>query len=432
MANKDIFCAVPWHNSHLYWDGTYGACCSEKSKPCGDEKNLSDTTLEEWHNSEPMRNFRLRILGNERLPECKGCYSEENHGHESRRIRENFKVAIFTKQAFEKSFKQSPWYKKFEESATTGRVDKLPIDLHIDFGNECNLACKMCFPAASSRIAQQYTKWNILIDKKPNWTSSDLLYQKFLKNIKSIPNLHRIHIMGGEPLINKRFHDFVDWLVANQYNNLSLSFVSNGTHIDKKLIEKLKFFKSVDIEISLESIHDNNHYIRQGSETKKVLDNLNYLLEHRSSTFNIVLRSVPQLLNVNNYYEYILFAYKNNLSIQSIPLTNPEYLAIKVLPITLRHELIVKYQQVKEIILEKSSKIETISIGRDTSRLEYQLSQECNTIIELLKQPEPVEVDKLREELIVWLTRWDKLFKLNAIKFYPEYQYFLQAYGYCI
>jgi len=432
MPNKDIFCAVPWHNSHLYWDGTYGACCSEKIRPQGSEKNLSDTTLQEWYNSKSMRDFRLRILGNDKLPECNGCYTEEKHGHESRRIRENFKVAIFTKQAFDKSFQQSPWYEKFEKSSQTGTVDRLPIDLHLDFGNECNLACKMCFPAASSRIAQQYTKWNIVVDKKLNWTNSDLLYRKFLENIQSIPKLHRIHIMGGEPLINKRFHTFVDWLIDNNYQDLSLSFVSNGTSVSSELIEKLKFFKSVDIEISLESIYSNNHYIRQGSETKQVLDNLDFLSKHRTNSLNIVLRSVPQLLNVNNYYEYILFAYKHKLSIQSIPLIDPEYLAVKVLPIDIRRLLITKYLEVKDQILNQAPKIETISTGRDISRLEYQLGQECDTVIALLNQPEPENVDKLRQDLIFWLMRWDRVFKLNALEFYPEYETFLKEYGYRI
>jgi pyruvate-formate lyase-activating enzyme len=432
MANKDIFCAVPWHNSHLYWDGAYGACCSEKTKPQGQEKNLSDTTLDEWYNGKSMRDFRLRILGDEKLPECQGCYYEEIHGHESRRIKENYKVAIFTKQAFKKSFLQSPWYEKFEKSAESGTVDKLPIDLHLDFGNECNLACKMCSPAASSRIAQQYTKWNITIDKKTNWTNSDLLYQRFLENIKQIPELHRIHIMGGEPLTSKRFHMFVDWLIDNNYKDLSLSFVSNGTSVSTELVKKLNFFKSVDIEISLESIHSNNHYIRQGSKTKQVLDNLDFLSKHRSNSLNVVLRSVPQLLNVNNYYEYILFAFKNKLSIQSNPLMDPEYLAINVLPINIRHALISKYHEVKDQILNQAPEIETLSTGRDISRLESQLGKECDTIIALLRQPEPANVVKIRQDLIFWLMRWDRVFKLNALDFYPEYETFLKEYGYSI
>lgn len=431
MANKDIFCAVPWHNSHLYWNGTYGACCSESVKPIGPEVNLSHASLHEWHNSQAMRNMRLRILGSEQLPECESCYREEASGHESRRIKENFKVGIFTKQAFEKSFQQSAWYPLFEQSSDSGSTTKLPIDLHIDFGNECNLACKMCFPSASSRIAQQFQEWKIPVVTKSNWTNDDGLYARFLENIRSIPNLHRIHLMGGEPLISKRFHSFVDWLIANNYSNLSLSFVSNGTHINKELINKLNFFSSVDIEISLESIHLNNHYIRQGSDTHVVLKNLYTLLESRSNKLNIILRSVPQLLNVNNYHEYIQFAYTNRLSIQSIPLIRPNYMAINVLPTEIRNNFIKSYQQVRNQIQANAPQIQTLTTGRDTSRLEQQLINECDVIITMLKQPEPDNVQQLRYELVDWLKRWDRVFDLDAVDVYPEYKDFLENYGYC-
>jgi molybdenum cofactor biosynthesis enzyme MoaA len=430
MANKDIFCAVPWHNSHLYWDGTYGACCSEKTKPQGLQKNLADTNIQEWHNGEAMRNFRLRILGNEKLPECRGCYYEEMRGHESRRIKENFKVAIFTKQAFEKSFSQSNWYDEFSKSAASGESSNLPIDLHVDFGNECNLACKMCAPGTSSKIASFYTKWNIAFDKFDNWTSSETLYQKFLSNIKLIPKIKRIHVMGGEPLINKKFYDFVDWLIDNNYKDLSLSFVSNGTKINQTLIKKLKFFQSVDIEISLESITSNNHYIRQGSETDQVLNNIVELLNHRSPSFNIVLRSVPQLFSVNNYFNLIEFAHKNNLIIQSIPLTDPEYLAINILPKNIRLNLLQKYEETKNKILSTSTSFKTLTTGRDATRLDQQLVKECETIMSMLKEPEPENVDVLRKNLVFWMTKWDKVFNLNAFEFFPEYSDFLQDCGY--
>jgi organic radical activating enzyme len=433
MANKNIFCAVPWYNSHLYWDGSYGACCSEIIKPIGPVKNINETSIVTWYNSEAMRNFRSRILRDEKLPECAACYKEEKYGHESRRIRENYKVAIFTQQAFEKSYRQSPWYNEFELSKNNdGTTSKLPIDLHIDFGNECNLACKMCSPYASSKIAQQYTKWNIDFDKKRNWTDSNDLFEKFLNNITITPNLNRIHVMGGEPVINKRFHEFVDWLIGKNFKNISLSFVSNGTFFNDTLIDKLKFFKSVDIEISLESIHRNNDYIRQGSDTGQILNNIEKLLTHQSSNFSIVLRSVPQLLSVNNYDDYILFALDKKISIQSIPLTSPDYLSITVLPRELRTNLIPKYQKLKEKINSNFDNIKTITTGRDVSRLEHQLLHECNTIINILEQPEPQNVGELRTQLIDWLIKWDQVFHLNALEIFPEYNKFLIDNGYVL
>jgi len=69
MANQKIFCNVPWHQTHLYWDGSYGACCNESQKLPNQDANISDTSVIQWHNSDSMQQFRERILGDEPLPE---------------------------------------------------------------------------------------------------------------------------------------------------------------------------------------------------------------------------------------------------------------------------------------------------------------------------------------------------------------------------
>lgn len=428
MPNQNIFCAVPWHNTHLYWDGTYGVCCSESQKPIGAHYNIKNTDVVKWYDSDTIKHFRQRLLGDERLPECSNCYKEEIHGHESRRIRENYKVAIFTEQAFDKSYDQSPWKKNFNT-----HTNKLPIDWHIDFGNECNLACKMCYPRASSKIAAQYDKWNISYQKNKNWINDDTSWQQFLDNVKLVPNLHRIHVMGGEPFVNKKFTLFVKWLLDNNLTNISLSFVTNGTILNNELIADLKKFAKVDIEISVESISDNNHYIRQGSQTEQIWKNIQYLHSLQDDSFTIVLRSVPQLLNINNYHLYIDKAFEMGVSIQSIPLINPEYLAISVLPYDIRQSFRNNYVKTKEKILEKSQhNFKTISVGRDTSRLSLQLTRECDTAIAFLDSAEPDNKELLRQELVEWLVKWDRVYQLNALDFYPEYRNFLLSYGYSI
>jgi len=431
MANQKIFCAVPWHNTHLYWDGTYGACCFEKNLIT--HNNIKNQSLQSWFNSQDMKQFRQRILGNEPVSECEYCYAEEKLGHESKRIKENYKVGIFTEQAFDASFKQSPWFSVFEHAITNGDTNQLPRDWHIDLGNECNLACKMCFPRASSKIYKQYKKWNIANELKPNWTTDTNSWQQFLKNIELVPKLHRLHIMGGEPTINKKFYELLDWLIDNNKTSMSLSFVTNGTNLNANLIKKLKKFDSCDIEVSIESFNpESNDYIRQGSNTKKIIQNLKKLIKQQSLNFNLVLRSTPQLLSINSYHQYIRFAFDNQISIQSIPLFNPEYFAIGILPWEIKKVLIENIKEVQSFII-KNNKINfsTISTGRDISRLDNQLIRECETIINLLTKP--VEnVEEKRHQLIEWLIKWDEVYKYDARIIYPEYKTFLESYGYRI
>lgn len=167
MPNQNIFCNVPWYDLHIYWDGSFGICCSEDHKPYTESEqqyNIAHMTISDWFNSEPVRKFRLDIQGDQKLSLCRGCYLEEEHGGHSRRLKENQKSVIFT-QAFDDSYLQSPGRKHFEFSSD-GTTDTMPIDLHVNLGNFCNLACKMCSHDASSTIASQEVKWGIVESKK--------------------------------------------------------------------------------------------------------------------------------------------------------------------------------------------------------------------------------------------------------------------------
>jgi sulfatase maturation enzyme AslB (radical SAM superfamily) len=435
MADSKIFCNVPWTNTHIYWDGSFGVCCSETGKPYTDNQrdyyNLSNMTVSDWYKSKPINDIRTAITGKEKLSICRICYHEESLRHESRRIKENFKSVIFTDHAFDKSYKQSPWFNKFE-SDQYNTTPQPPLDWHVDLGNECNLSCKMCSPAASSQIFNRYVNWGLTVDRRKNWTNDETSWNNFLISIDN-SSINRLHFMGGEPMINKRLFQIIDYLLDKNRTNISISFVTNGTILNQDFVNKLKLFKSCDIEISLESVDKNNNYIRQGPEstTNLVKPNIEKLISQQTNTFKIVMRSVPQLLNVNNYHQYILWAWQKQVSIQSIPLITPNYLSILVLPAIIRKEFVENYKKVKDIIQKESNRtFSTIATGRDTSRLDIQLIKECDSIISILLEPEPVNIKLLQTELAIWLIRWDKEFNLNAYDYYPEYTEFLQSIGY--
>lgn len=433
MVNQKIFCNVPWTNVHLYWDGSFGMCCAEKNKiydsTLDSTYNIKKMTINEWFNHEPIKKSRIDILGDSKLSSCADCYNEEDNGFESRRIKENYKSAIFTLEKFDKSFTQSKWNSRFLESLDK-KDQAAPIDWHIDLGNECNLSCKMCQPSASSLMASKYRKWNLEIPTFSNWVNDDTAWANFLLSVDNTPNLYRIHFMGGEPMLNKRFYQIIDYLIEKNRTDISISFVTNGTIYDDKLYNKLKKFKSCDIEISIESIGKTNLYIRQPG-IDSTLINIKKLMAQQTDKFHIVLRSVPQLLNVNDYHEYILFAWENKLSIQSIPLSRPAYLAIRVLPWIIRQNFKYNYIKVKEqISTESQNEIKTLVTGRDTSRLHIQLIKECDGVLAMLDEEIPKNIAELEKELSMWLSRWDKEFKLNAYEFYPEYTDFFQRINY--
>jgi len=402
-------------------------CCSERHAPHQEptKYNLKNMTVAQWYATDVMNQAREQIKGSQPLSQCTACYREEAVGYESRRIKENFKSVIFTEQAFERSYQQSPMYAAFENPIGA----RQPVDWHVDLGNECNLTCRMCRPSASSKISSLYTKWQLIdVSANRNWTLEPLSWQNFTDSVLATPNLNRIHFMGGEPLLNKRFPELLDFLLDNDKANVSISFVTNGTLFDQTIVDRLKRFRSCDIEVSIESIESNNDYLRTGTDTTVVMGNIAKLVQQQSDTFHVVLRSAPQLLSINNYYKLIAWAWQQQLHLQGIPVTAPEYLQISVLPRKLRQQFVEHYQRVKDSI--DPGQFTGLATGRNVGTLNTTLRRECDAMINLLGAPEPNDVAKLRQELAVWLQRWDREYKLDAYSYYPEYREFLDAIQY--
>jgi pyruvate-formate lyase-activating enzyme/predicted amino acid-binding ACT domain protein len=406
-------------------------CCDETSQPHVNpaKYNLTNQTVQQWYNDAPLQHVRERIKANEPLVECQRCYSRESHGYESKRVKENLKTVIFTEQSFDRSYQQSTYYKDFQDNITV----RQPRDWHVDLGNECNLACKMCEPRASSLISSMYQKWKLIPETaNRNWTHDTTAWNNFLLSLTSVPTLNRLHFMGGEPLLNKRFAELLDFLIDNSLQSTSVSFVTNGTFINHAIFEKLKQFRSFDIEVSIESIGPTNHYIRQGANTDQIISNIEWMASQQSDQFQLVLRSVPQLLNINNYDQYIRWAWHQRLVIQGNPLIKPEYLQIAVLPLALRQTFIPQYQSLQAELQLHNHNRATLNTGRNVKNIEIQLIRECESMIQMLQAPEPNDVQDLRRQLSHWLMRWDQEFELNATDYYPEYREFLNDIQYKI
>lgn len=421
MPNKNIFCNTPWYELHIYWDGSLGICCSEDHKiySADQQYNIATTSIAEWFNSEPVKQFRQKILGDTPISACRRCYVEEQSGGNSRRINNNQKSVIFTRTAFEESFEQSPGHKHFDQSGVTATH---PIDLHIDLGNFCNLACKMCNPQASSTIASQQVKWGIESSRQylgNDWTKDVTVWNDFKQQLLSIPGLNNIHFMGGETLLTDRFEDLVDTFIEHKRYELCFSFVTNGTVFKPHLIEKLKNFRRVGIEVSIETVDAHNAYQRQGTDTGKVLENIKQYLTHcNGSSITVALRPAVSALTIGYYDSLLRFALANQLVVKSLLCYDPKYLYANVLPNTVKEQYLAKYQ---ELLKE----LESVNINEDYNTSDphnYQkiVKQEATMCVGVLELPAPDNVEELLGQLVEHCRRWDQVYNLNARNLYPE------------
>jgi sulfatase maturation enzyme AslB (radical SAM superfamily) len=421
MTNKNIFCSAPWTNLHVYWDGMYGICCSERERS-NFKHSIKNTSITDWYKSDVLQQARTKFLQDQEISLCQGCRYSENLGHESRRIRENFKTLIFTEKSFQKSFLQSPWLSRFQGQTPVSN----PVDWHIDLGNECNLACKMCHVGASSKMAAILKKHGKFTgDIRNNWTDHPQAWKNLLSGIDAA-DVKRIHVMGGEPTIMKKYQELLDHMITTGKTHISLSLVTNGTNITDKFLDKLALFDEVDIEISIETVDESNDYIRAGSHITRILKNIDKVKNH-SAGFTVVLRTVPQLLSIDRYHLMIEYALDNDFIIESIPLEWPDFMSISVLPAHMRSQLLNNYQGIKQRLQQQiiSNRLYT---GRNPATIAEKLLREVLAMENMLSVPDTDPM--LRGQLAQHLNFWDREFKMDFRHYYPAWAGMMEDWGY--
>lgn len=436
MPNQKIFCNTPWYDLHIYWDGSLGICCQESHKlyTDGDARyNISSMSITEWYNSEPVRNFRTEVLGNAEVSQCQRCTVEEKYGNDSRRLKSNQKSVIFTKTAFDASWQQSPGFKHFDHSIkNNGVTTSYPVDLHIDLGNYCNLACKMCNANASSSIASQEVKWGIQSSKKflgQDWTRDQQTWTNFKNQLLEIPGLNNIHFMGGETLLTDRLEDLVDHMIEHQRFDMCFSFVTNGTVYKPQLMEKLTRFKRVGIEVSMESLGQQNTYVRQGTDTNAVLENIKKFESWcNNDNITVTIRTAPGLLSIGTYSELLRWALSKQLIIKSNMVIKPGFLDIKILPTDIKSKYLLSVDQLLSEL--ESTDMSADYNASDPSNIKQVIKAQAMQCRAALLTPQPTDSNALLEQLVAHCKKWDAVYDLDARLIYPELVEIWNQYGY--
>jgi hypothetical protein len=424
VTDQNIFCNTPWYELHIYWDGSLGICCQEDHKLYSQGSyNIATMSIAEWFNSDPVTQFRQQVLSDSAVSACRRCYVEESTGAESRRHRSNQKSAIF-QQAFADSFTQSPVQKHINISGTT---DTHPIDIHIDLGNFCNLACKMCNARASSRIASQEVKWGLTSSAQylgTDWTRNNQTWNNFKTQLLNIPGLNNIHFMGGETLLTERLEDLVDTMIEHGRFNLCFSFVTNGTVYRPKLLKKLSRFRRVGIEVSIETVDEHNAYQRQGTDTNLVLKHLSQYKEFANGTnITVTLRPAVSALTIGYYAGVMDYALEQGFLIKSLLVNTPQYLDAVILP-----------QEVKLQYLKSYEKFDTnVTVdynASDPNQIKNNIAYQAKMIVNILQTEQPGNADELLSQMVAHCRRWDTVYGYNARTLYPELQAVWDKHGY--
>lgn len=437
MPSKNIFCSAPWYDLHIYWDGSLGFCCQESHRIHTDDQryNVKNMNIREWFDSRPMQAARLAMHGNQKISFCSRCYTEEKHSGTSRRHRSNQKSVIFTRSNFADSYDQSPGNAKFEQSLRTqGSYDGMPIDLHIDLGNYCNLACKMCFPRASSKIAAQHVKWGYQDASQyllSDWTRDEVTWHRVLQELAGIENLKNVHFMGGETLITRKFEDFVDFMLQQGRTDLSFSFVTNGTTFDQSLLNKLLRFQRVGIEVSIETLTPHNAYQRQGTDTAAVQQNIDRYLDYcDGDRITVTARPAISTLTIGNYPGLLEYCLEKNILVKSLLCVQPRYYNPVILPASVKTLYVQRYLDfLSAHPLDKEDTTSDYNES-DPNQIRRIIKSQIMQCLDVLGTDAPHDAGHALSEMVSWCRKWDDVYGYDARELYPEFREILTDHGY--
>lgn len=423
FPNDNITCISPWYELRIDATGDMRGCHAVNQ----DYSEKSDLSFLEWfRHGNKITDIRNSISNGDPYPGCNSCYKNEGDKLISFRQRRNIQSAIYSGNHFGETLKQSPSYKRM-----TGKMEKVyPAFMHVTLSNLCNLSCRMCFPVYSSQLTNAYKKIGLVDDNTPtllDWTNDSNKWNEFLDLVKNNDNLMSLHFMGGEPMYHKKFIEFVDWCIDNNKTDFHLSLVTNGTIQNQSLLEKLKLFKSLQVEISLENLHKTNNYIRLNSDFAQIKENIFNIIDYLGKP-SVVIRSVPQALSIIHYHTLIDFAIENKISIDNNVITKPEYLKCMVLPKDLKDKLATDLKHKYANILGNESNDITTQISRIRT-FEFNLKRHIESLLIQLGETEPSNIEDLRKQFIEYNDKMDSISGTSFKEMYPELLNFYAKYS---
>lgn len=290
---SDTACRTKWAWSTVYLTDGETASCHRASTAQITEENFFD-----FHNLPNKIEDRKKMLQGE-WPEngCEYCKDVELNGGFSDR---QFQLTI-------------PNNYPLELDVDRTAVNVAPTILEVFFKNTCNLLCVYCSEKYSSSIQKENKKYGYInIENKRdvllnnNYDKlSPLLWQWLETNFKS---LKRLHILGGEPLLQDDFFRLLEFIEQNPNPNLELAIISNLAIKEKVLkncFDKIKNLiahkkiKRVEVQASIDGWGPGQEYIRSGLELAVFDRNFTYLLGlsflRLSILSTITSLSIPEL-----------------------------------------------------------------------------------------------------------------------------------------
>jgi len=332
-----LTCKVPWISITLSGNGDIKPCCVFRGGKYSIHKG--DTLESAWKS---MDDLREAFIKGEKPDSCTQCWQREAALGHSRRTWYDDKL--------------TNWPEEYNLSP-----DMQLRHMDLNFGNTCNLKCRMCGSWGSTawfKEEQKLMEINPKFERGISNLKPTIIPASYWQDKKEMfKYLERIDFKGGEPMMQDGMYDFLEYLVEWGYApNITIAYTTNGTKTPERLKELWPKFKKVKLVVSVEGTGKLYEYIRGGDvqSLEQLKENIHWFdqFENLNGSFNSAIQ-IYNIFDLNNLLEWFRDTVNASRKWHTDPNTfkfdclvvNPNYLDINIMPDKLKQKAVEIIEQ---------------------------------------------------------------------------------------
>lgn len=242
--------------------------------------------------------------------------------------------------------------------------------LDVVIGKECNSDCVMCYSGQSSKIASRLRHhvptfdipdkdqyWSTVSNIDGNWVNNFNFWEQ-LSNL--FPRVERIKFLGGEPLLNKKFWNWLESEnVLHVKKDKKFELVTNASIINDEKMHLFTGWKNASIALSIDAIGNEYEWIRHGLSWDLIKANSKKFQE--LSDVYVSVHSTINLYNIAVIADLLKWVADNDLLVTMTLVHSPSLLSIKYAPIDILNNTLdelktVSFKQIQNSIQLNSLK----------------------------------------------------------------------------
>jgi hypothetical protein len=315
---ESLYCGVTFKELYINHTGRFRNCCIQ-TQGYGEKGFLKSQNPNEWFAKQYDLNLvREDLQSGSKNPSCSKCWNLEDKGHNSYRMNWN----------------RSTYY----AASTTPEIEIIDFRL----GNQCNLQCRICNPMWSDQLGKSYQlakDKGIFNSVNQSFTEGTIkpsseVMEDLIGFCLRTPSLKEIKFAGGEPFVMSEVEYFLNRLIQEGRNNLTVSFLTNTTTAKESTIELLKQFKKVIMQCSIDGIGEDIEFQRFPCKWSVIERNFRKFVD---CGFEVSLTPCWSQLNTLGVVDFLNWASEfDNVHVAYNEVTNPTYLDYKLIPLTHR------------------------------------------------------------------------------------------------